>query len=62
MMDQPEKKRRQLYCPACDNDMANLFELIDHALISKCGMTPERLYNVGVLNDADMEQLKKTAI
>ncbi len=55
---QTHKRKRIVYCPACQHDMLNLWELIDHAKISNCGMTLERLQNVGVLDAGEVEEIK----
>lgn len=58
MMNNIEKRKRIVYCPECQSDMFNLFDLIDHVLDKSCGMTAERLKAVGVIDDGDIEQAK----
>lgn len=52
--EETEKKRRIMYCPVCETEMINLFELVEHVHTSGCDMTIERLVAVGVLDPGEV--------
>lgn len=51
-------KKPVIYCPVCYEHMFTVYDLIAHVQTpeNNCAMTVQRLYDVGVLDDSDMEE------